>query len=731
MELNSDHRMVTSYFKLSLKCHHKNKLNKSFKNWTTVTDNKYGHTKFMIEVQNRYTLLYNGLSEDECEETNNNYDPILGIQKEYDKFKGFVEDTINATILPQKKGNLPWISQKSYTLRRQRDEAKLRHIRNKSKETRKVWKDAIRILDESYKNDKIKYYNRIYADLSKANQNNNLHEVYKIINKLSCKKSTTTTTTKNASQIQKENGEHLTNNLDLMNEWESYFRTLLNPASDNLTNLTYIKEAEINLPINTNAFTLSEILPIIHSLKNRKSVGIDRIPAEFIKYGGRVIHNHILRICNSVFENEIPPEDWKINIVIPIPKKSLSRTLQTSDFRGISMMSIPAKIYNRLILNRIYDEINKKLRINQAGFRRNMNTTQQINTIRRILEGFKEKQLPLVCSFVDFTKAFDSINREVMWQILRHYGIPTKIVDAIKCIYKNSKSIISIENNFSNEIETTAGVLQGDTLAPFLFIIVIDYIMTKIPANYGVVTHLNPIIKLSDLGFADDIVLFDSSYNKAYQHLLILEKEAAKVGLRINYHKTKYISNIITEDEDKLSKTIERAKEFIYLGSNISSSEEDIKRRMSMARKCFWNLKRIWRANDIPLKLKINIFKTTCLSVLLYGCESWIISKKSQQKLNAFALNSYRYILGIKKLDMKSNIEILEAVEMRQVYEIIQERQRKFITELALTDKNVIASKYLMFRLEMGKRKKGRPRISYDEYIENSLGTNLGLDWPD
>ena len=608
IEVHSDHRIVTACFRLSLRCcYAPNNSVRIVKNWTPIINSAEEQNKFTIEVHNRYNALYNEFNDEYNEDDN-------PIQQKYDKFKGFIQETIKHAIKNNKKNNIPWISNHSLKLREHRDYAKKCFLRNKSRESKKIWMKAAKVLDESYKNDKINFYSDICKDLCEANKNNNLHEVYKIVGRLANKKPA-----KNASQIRKVNGEFPANNTDLKNEWELYFRSLLNPSNGNENLKTTIKAAEVDLPISTEKFSFSEILPIINGLKNRKAVGIDKVPAEFIKYGGHTIHNHILNICNDVFLNKTPPDDWMTNIIIPIPKKG-SNTNTTSDFRGISLMSILVKIYNRLILNRIYKEINSKLRINQAGFRRNMNTVQQINTVRRILEGFNEKQLPLICTFVDFSKAFDSINREVMWCILRHYGIPSQIVDAIKCIYKDSKSVITIGKNFSDEIKTTSGVLQGDTLAPFLFIMVIDYIMKELPKNNGVVTHLEPITKLTDLCFADDIVLFDSSINKAYQHLRELEEGAAKAGLHINTHKTKFIANI-EENTDKLDKKIEKVNDYIYLGASISSTENDIKRRLILAKSCFYNLKNIWKSAEIPVNLKINIFQTTCLAVLLYGCE--------------------------------------------------------------------------------------------------------------
>ena len=99
-----------------------------------------------------------------------------------------------------------------------------------------------------------------------------------------------------------------------------------------------------------------------------------------------------------------------------------------NNHRGITLMSIAAKVLNRLLLNRIRPIIEPFLRKNQVWFRQGRSTIDQINALRRIFEGAKLKQLPLIALFVDFRKTFDCINRVVMFEILRLYGIPESLV---------------------------------------------------------------------------------------------------------------------------------------------------------------------------------------------------------------------------------------------------------------------------------------------------------------
>ena len=249
-------------------------------------------------------------------------------------------------------------------------------------------------------------------------------------------------------------------------------------------------------------------------------------------------------------------------------------------------MSCVAKLYNRMLLNRIRDPIESVLRTNQNGFRPSRSTVELILAVRRIVDTISTKKDRSLCAtFVDFSKAFDSISREKMFKILSLYGIPTKIVNAIRSLYDGSTSFVSTPEGDSDTFPVTTGVLQGDTLAPFLFIIVLDYALRiamkdkelgiKIKPRYS---SRYPAKYLTDLDFADDIVLLSESIKNAQSLLLKLEEAAKTVGLRINYKKTKAMTlNLIDPETLKLSdgNLIEFVADFCYLGSYICSSQQE------------------------------------------------------------------------------------------------------------------------------------------------------------
>ena len=156
--------------------------------------------------------------------------------------------------------------------------------------------------------------------------------------------------------------------------------------------------------------------------------------------------------------------------ILPFPKKGDLGLAK--NYRGITLTSIAAKIYNALLRNRIEPEIDNILRKNQNRFQRNRSTTSQILTIRRIFEGVRAKNLQATVIFVDFTKAFDSIHRGKMEQILQAYGIPKETVEAITILYRKTKVKVRSPDGDTEYFDIVAGELQGDTLVLYLFIIV-------------------------------------------------------------------------------------------------------------------------------------------------------------------------------------------------------------------------------------------------------------------
>jgi len=183
-----------------------------------------------------------------------------------------------------------------------------------------------------------------------------------------------------------------------------------------------------------------------------------------------------------------------------------------------------------MILSRIRKVLESKLRTNQNGFRPRRTTVAQILALKRIIEECKKTNLPAVLTFTDFRKAFDSIDRRKMMKILRAYGISPNLLRAIEAMYTNTRAVIVTPDGETQEFDIFAGVQQEDTLAPYLFIIVLNYALRKatekmeeeIGFRFTITpkrSRRTPAVTLTDLDIADDICLLSNEMDQA-QHLL-------------------------------------------------------------------------------------------------------------------------------------------------------------------------------------------------------------------
>ena len=260
--------------------------------------------------------------------------------------------------------------------------------------------------------------------------------------------------------------------------WKQHFENLLgNPPKITHEPITRIISKQLDIKL--GPFTQEELDSVLRKIKNRKAAGLDEIPPEVWKT--RQFDDILLRHCNAVY-NQNPIDRWMKGCILPFSKKGDLGLAK--NYRGITLTSIAAKIYNALLRNRIEPKIDNILRKNQNGFRRNRSMKSQILTIRRILEGVRAKNLQATLIFVDFTKAFDSIHRGKMEQILLAYGIPKETVAAITILYRNTKVKVRSPDGDTEYFDILAGVLQGDTLAPYLLIICLDYVLrTSIDKN--------------------------------------------------------------------------------------------------------------------------------------------------------------------------------------------------------------------------------------------------------
>ena len=442
-----------------------------------------------------------------------------------------------------------------------------------------------------------------------------------------------------------------------------------------------------------------------------------------LKTQSNMVARKLEEVFKLIWKNEEIPEEWQKGVIIKLPKKGDLENC--NNWRGVTLLSVPSKVLGRVIIVRIRDALDNKLRKEQAGFRRGKGCMQQIFILRNIIDQCLEWNSPLFINYVDFRKAFDSIHTESLWRIMKYYGIPSKIINLVKMSYKNFRCAVEHEGKLSKWFPVMSGVRQGCVMSGFLFVLVIDWIMRKTTRRKrGIQWGLDT---MEDLDFADDLALLSTSRRNLQQKTNELEVHAKRTGLHINTAKTK-VMKIKTDDNQPIVigiDDVETVDSFTYLGSVMDAdkgSTADISARIKKARAAYYKLRKVWASGQYRRKTKLRIYKSNVMSVLLYGAECWKVNQNDVQRLNTFHNRCLRRILHIFWP------KLYEEVEISRITDIIKVRRWSFIGHI-LRFENTNDCRIVMNWTPVGKRAIGRPKETWRRMEEKERDAFGWTSW--
>jgi hypothetical protein len=283
--------------------------------------------------------------------------------------------------------------------------------------------------------------------------------------------------------IYDKNGNTLNNSKDRINRWREYFDEMFNVKTVvNEHILQQISSPSIDhkeLSHQDAIPTIGEVVIAIQQIRNRKAPGKDEVAAELLKAGGLPLAEWLHEIIRDVWGQELMVKDWTTAVLIRLYKNKGDKRI-SDNYRGISLLVVAGKVFARILLTRIQGILDRKLLKEQAGFRYGRSTIDQIFTLKIVMERSREFNQPLHMCFIDLQKAYDSVNREALWQVCRAYGIFDKTIEMLKFLYENTSAEVRVDGDFSTSIQMNTGVKQGCLLSPILFNIYIDYVMRRV-----------------------------------------------------------------------------------------------------------------------------------------------------------------------------------------------------------------------------------------------------------
>ena len=176
------------------------------------------------------------------------------------------------------------------------------------------------------------------------------------------------------------------------------------------------------------------------------------------------------------------PKDWVRQVVVPIHKKGSK--LLCDNYRGISLLSVPGKVMCKVLQNRLSTKVDEYLMESQSGFRKGRGCIDHMFAIRLLVEKAKEFHSSVYFCFLDLKKAYDSVNRSVLWEILKkRYRLPNKFVSILKAFHERTVGMVQVAGKLSAEFNIENGVRQGDVLAPVLFNLFLDALLSIVESR--------------------------------------------------------------------------------------------------------------------------------------------------------------------------------------------------------------------------------------------------------
>lgn len=465
---------------------------------------------------------------------------------------------------------------------------------------------------------------------------------------------------------------------------------------------------------------ISEVRNAIYQMKEGKAPGKDGLTIEAIKAGGYVLWKALAQRFSRYLEMQKIPKSWKESETILLHKKGEYEDLK--NYRPICLLSHVYKLFTKVITNRLQNSLDEQQPREQAGFRRKYSTIDHIFTLTQLLERSREYKFPLCVAFVDYQKAFDSVEFNAVMRSLSEQGVNANYIKLLKEANSGCTTDITLFDT-PLRIPVEKGVKQGDTISPKLFTACLEMVFRRLNWKSGI--NINGE-QLNHLRFADDVVLIASNVKKLQKMLRELDDESKKIGLKLNRSKTKYMRSRDLKKVKVLinGEEIEEVDKYVYLGQEVNMRndlEGEVSRRKRAGWSSFMSIKDILQ-RSIPKKVRANLFTSTVMPAMLYGSETWSLTKAEENSLSVTQRAMERRMLGISIRDRVPNEVLRERSGLCDIAEESRRRKMQWAGHVARMHDGrwtEVISEWYPREL---KRPIGRPPIRWEDFVSKQAG---------
>ena len=501
-------------------------------------------------------------------------------------------------------------------------------------------------------------------------------------------------------------------------EKEKYLKAK-KPIREHLDMVELVTELEKEIaPMKLTIITKEKVRQVINKLKRRKAAGSNKLKPElYIEIAKSEICLETIAKCfNNVLQSKNVPAEWKQSRTKLIAKK---RKPTVKDFRPISLTNISYKIFMSIIKEEIEQHLveNHLTKENQTGFTKGGRIEDNLFTLQFLARNAAKRKKVLVVTSIDYSKAYDSIDRRKMIETMIEYKIHPYIIDTVANLYQDDYTTINIGEK-EKRINISSGIKQGCTGSTTFFKLITYMIMSRLEKDGKGVQIDN--LNIHSLFYADDSLTLSSSIKNAQHNIKIMKEVSKTFGLEINKEKSKILLFNCKEKVEEIEgiKVVDKIK---YLGVEISSNtdifkthkEEIIKRAGNLANMTYSIIskscnkmligKTYWKCVVLPSLLQ-------CIGVMTF-------TKEQIEKLQVIENTVYRKILGARF--GTSNCILRGEIGASSMEKRMIENTLTWVKSIHEGSNDL--TKEILRKIRMEKNREGKASNAYNTYLNNNL----------
>ncbi len=447
----------------------------------------------------------------------------------------------------------------------------------------------------------------------------------------------------------------------VLGKWENDFSGLLNAdVNTRPTTAPMFRPRQVGpLPDNQRLnvpIEFAEVMRVVRKAKLGKAQGFDGIPTECIK--GLSAVSFMFLLFRKCFDTGMIPGVWKKGIINPIPKNVTADPRVPLNYRGITLSPVMYKLYCGVLNNRLSDwaENCDMLEDEQNGFRRGRSCQDHLSTLSSIIECRKAKKLSTFAVFIDFSKAYDRINRDLLFQKIEKLGVHGRFIGTLRSMYSNVECAVRINGLLTNWFPVNTGLKQGCLLSPLLFNLYLNDLIQEVKdLNLGVDVNDENV---SILCYADDIVLLAENEHDLQVMLSRLHNWCDVWKMKVNGDKTKVVhfrtkSAVRTQFDFRCGELkLDVVEQYKYLGmifTEFLDFERMAKAVSECARRALGSLIAKDKAHGgMPFDVFTHLYNSLVQPIIDFGAGIWG-SSRDYDCIDSIQNRACRYFLGVNR----------------------------------------------------------------------------------